>query len=198
MVRNGFFGVKNAHFAILKDEDALTYDAPVHVPGTVSISMEPTIGESTSYADNETWLQEQQDNGGSGVMSFYDTESDEKVRKLIAELAGFGIAADGRIILSANKNPKPFAFMAEQPGHVLGRRRCLYYCQMKKPKNEWKTNEDTPQITQLDYDFTWRPITLPESNIRTSGYDSFSGIAGYDDFFKRVDTAITEAPAGDA
>ena len=108
MPRNGFFGVKNAHFAILKDEDALTYDAPVHVPGTVSISMEPTIGESTSYADNETWLQEQQDNGGSGVMSFYDTESDEKVRKLIAELAGFGIAADGRIILSANKKSEAF------------------------------------------------------------------------------------------
>lgn len=74
MARNGFFGVRNSHFAIVTDEDKLTYEKPVHVAGTVEIGMEPSVETGTSHADNEVWLEEQQDNGGSGTMSFYDTE----------------------------------------------------------------------------------------------------------------------------
>ena len=196
MAKNGFFGVKNAYFALVTDEDALEYATPVHVAGTVSISMEPSVETATSYADNEVWLDKQQDNGGSGTMSFYDTEGTPELRQLIADMVGFTIAADGRTILSADKTPKKFAFMCEQPGHVTGRRRCLLMCQLSKPTQEMSTTQDTPEITQLDYPFTWRPVTLPESKIRTSGYDSFSGVAGYDDFFKAVDTALAKKPAG--
>ena len=133
MPRNGFFGVKNSHFALVTDEDKLTYENPVHVAGTVEISMEPSVETATSYADNEPWIEKQQDDGGSGTMSFYDTESTPELRQLIADLVGYTIAADGRTILSANKKPKPFAFMCEQPGHVTGRRRCLLMCQLSKP-----------------------------------------------------------------
>lgn len=194
MPRNGFFGVKNSHFAPMTDEDKLTYEVPIHIAGTVAISMEPSVETATSYADNETWLDKQQDNGGSGTMSFYDTEGTPELRALIARLVGYTIASDGRTILSADVKPVPFAFMCEQPGHVLGRRRCLYMCQLAKPTQELNTIQDTPEITQLDYPFTWRPVTLP-SGVRTSGYDSFSDLAGYADFFKSVDTAITEKKA---
>lgn len=188
MPRNGFFGVKNAHFALVTDEDKLTYETPVHVAGTVAISMEPTVESGTSYADNEVWLEEKNDTGGSGTMSFYDTESTEELRKLIADLVGYTIAADGRTILSANKQPKPFAFMCEQPGHVLGRRRCLLMCQMSKPKQSLNTLQGSPDITQLDYDFTWKPVTPPggKDSDRTSGYDSFTGLADYETFFDAV------------
>lgn len=187
MPKNGYFGVKNSHFAPLTDEDALTYGEPVHVPGTVGISMEPSNETGTSYADNDVWLDKQQDNGGSGTMSFYDVESTPELRAMIADFVGFEIAADGRVILSADRVPKKFAFMCEQPGHVSGRRRCLLLCQFSKPTQELKTNEDTPEITQLDYPFTWRPVTLPGTDIRTSGYDSFTGLADYDEFFDAVD-----------
>lgn len=190
MARNGFFGVKNSHFAILKDEDTLTYDKPVYVAGTVAISMEPSVETGTSYADNETWLQKQQDNGGSGTMSFYDTESTAKLRQLIADLVGYEIAADGRTILSANLTQKKFAFMCEQPGHILGRRRCLLMCQLSKPTQELNTVQDTPEITQLDYPFTWVPVTIPGTDIQTSGYDSFTGLADYDTFFDEVNIEL--------
>ena len=190
MARNGFFGVKNSHFAICTDEDALTYEDPVHVAGTVAISMEPTVETATSYADNEPWLDKQQDNGGSGTMSFYDTESTAELRQLIADLVGYEIAQDGRTILSADRTPKKFAFMCEQPGHVLGRRRCLLMCQLSKPTQELNTVQDTPEITQLDYPFTWRPVTIPSTDIRTSGYDSFTGLADYDIFFDAVNIEL--------
>ena len=188
MPRNGFFGVKNSHFAPVTDEEKLTYEKPVHVAGTVNIGMEPSVNTSTSYADNEPWLDKQQDNGGSGTMSFYDTESTPELRKLIADLVGYTIAEDGRTILSANKTPKKFAFMCEQPGHILGRRRCLLMCQLSKPKQELATMQDTPDITQLDYDFTWRPVTPPggTDEDRTSGYDSFSDLSDYATFFDAV------------
>lgn len=191
MPRNGFFGVKNSHFALVKDEDTLTYDKPVHVAGTVEISMEPSVERDTSYADNEPWLDKEQDNGGSGTMSFYDTESTAELRQLISDLVGYEIAADGRTILSVDLKPKKFAFLCEQPGHILGRRRCLLMCQLSKPKMSLKTLEDKPDITQLDYAFTWRPVTIPGTDIRTSGYDSFTGLADYEKFFEAVDTKLS-------
>lgn len=188
MPRNGFFGVRNSHFALVTDEDKLTYEKPVHVAGTVEISMEPSVESSTSYADNEPWIEEQQDDGGSGTMSFYDTESTPELRKLIADLVGYTIAADGRTILSANKKPKPFAFMCEQPGHIVGRRRCLLMCQLAKPSQTLASLQGTPDITQLDYPFTWKPVTPPggTADDRTSGYDSFTGNADYETFFDAV------------
>lgn len=188
MARNGFFGVRNSHFAIVTDEEKLTYEKPVHVAGTVEVSMEPTVESSTSHADNEPWLQQQKDNGGSGTMSFYDTESTPELRQLIADLVGYTIADDGRTILSANKNPKPFAFMCEQPGHIVGRRRCYLMCQLAKPSQTLTSLQGTPDITQLDYPFTWKPVTPPggTSEDRTSGYDSFTGVEGYESFFEAV------------
>lgn len=188
MPRNGFFGVKQSHFAICTDEDSLTYEKPVHVAGTVEISMEPSVETATSYADNEPWIEKQQDDGGSGTMSFYDTESTPELRQLIADLVGYEITEDGRTNLKANKNPKKFAFMCEQPGHILGRRRCLLMCQLSKPSQTMSSTQGAPDITQLDYPFSWKPVTPPggTDDDRTSGYDSFTGLADYETFFDAV------------
>lgn len=189
MPKNGFFGVKNSHFAFCTDEDTLTYETPQHVAGTVGISMEPSVESATSYADNEPWIDKQQDNGGSGTMSFYDVESTPALRKLIARATGYSVTKDGRMNLKANKKPEKFAFMCEQPGHVVGRRRCLLMCEMGKPTTEANTNQDSPEITQLDFPFTWRPVTPPggTDEDRTSGYDSYSDLASYATFFDEVD-----------
>lgn len=189
MPKNGYFGVKNSHFAICTDEEKLTYDNPVHVPGTVSISMEPSVESATSYADNEPWLDKTQDNGGSGTMSFFDVESTKELRRLLADITGYTVTKDGRMSLTANKKPKKFAFMCEQPGHVMGKRRCLLMCEMSKPKNEANTNQDSPEITALEFPFKWRPVSLPagdEDTKRTSGYDSYSGLSDYATFFDAV------------
>ena len=196
MPRNGFFGVKNSHIAILKDEDEFTYETPVKVPGTVEIKMEPSVETNTSYADNEPWIDKTQDNGGSGTISFYDTESTTELRKLFADLVGFDIDAKGRALGTSGKTPKKFAFMCEQPGHVIGKRRCFLACQIKAPSMDSKTIEGKPDITQLDYDLTWRPVTLP-TGWRGSFYDSYSDLEDYAKFFDKVDTQLTPASASE-
>lgn len=196
MPRNGFFGVKNSHIAILKDEDAFTYDTPVKVPGTVEIKMEPSVETSTSYGDNKPWLDKDQDNGGTGTISFYDTESTPEMRKLFADIVGFDIDAKGRVLGTSGKKPKKFAFMCEQPGHVISKRRCFLECKLKPPSMDAKTLEEKPDITQLDYDLTWRPVTL-STGWRGGFYDTYSDLEDYDKFFDKVDTQLTPAPASE-
>lgn len=197
MPRNGFFGVCNSHFAICTDEDALTYSKPVHVPGTVGISMEPSVESTTVYADNEPWIDKTQDNGGSGTMSFYDVESTDELRKLLADLTGYMVTKDGRMNLTANRKPKKFAFMCEQPGHVMGKRRCLLMCEMGKPTCEANTNQEAPEVTQLDFPFKWVPV-IPTGGTyenRTSGYDDYAGNSGYGTFFDAVKVEGLNEPA---
>lgn len=190
MARNGFFGVKNAHIARLTNEETFTYEKPIHIPGTVEIKIEPSIEQSTSHGDNETWLDKYQDNGGSITWSLFDIESTPELRALLADIIGFDIDEKGRLLATSGKTPKPFAFMCEQPGHVVGKRRCIYKCTSKPASVDAKTLEDKPDITQLDYDLTFRPVKLP-SGWRGSYIDTYGDIDGYDKFFEEVDTAVT-------
>ena len=93
MARNGFFGVKNAHLARLTNEDTFEYEKPIHIPGTVEIKIAPSIEQSTSHGDNDTWLEKYQDNGGSITWSIYDIESTPELRALLADIIGFDIPA---------------------------------------------------------------------------------------------------------
>lgn len=189
MARNGFFGVKNVHVARFTDEDTFKYEKPVHIPGVVEFKMEPSIEQATSYGDNEPWLDKYQDNGGSITWSLYDIESTPELRELLADINGFDIDAKGRVLATSGKPPKPFAFMCEQPGHAVGKRRCIYKCTSKPASVDAKTLEDKPDITQIDYELTFRPVTLP-TGWRGCYLDTYSDLADYDKFFEQVDTAV--------
>ena len=189
MGRNGFFGVKNAHVARFTDEDTFEYEKPIHITGTVEIKIEPSIEQASSYGDNETWLEKYQDNGGSITWSLYDIESTPQLRELLADINGFDIDEKGRVLATSGKTPKPFAFMCEQPGHAVGKRRCIYKCTCKPASVDDKTLEDKPDITQIDYELTVRPVTLP-TGWRGCYIDTYSDIEGYDKFFEQVDTAV--------
>lgn len=189
MARNGFFGVKNVHVARFTDEDTFEYEKPVHIPGAVEFKMEPSIEQATSYGDNEPWLEKYQDNGGSITWSLYDIESTPELRELLADINGFDIDAKGRVLATSGKTPKPFAFMCEQPGHAVGKRRCIYKCTSKPASVDAKTLEDKPDITQLDYELTFRPVTLP-TGWRGCYIDTYSDLSDYDKFFEQVDTAV--------
>ena len=189
MARNGFFGVKNVHVARFTDEDTFEYEKPVHIPGVVEFKMEPSIEQATSYGDNEPWLDKYQDNGGSITWSLYDIESTPELRELLTDINGFDIDAKGRVLATSGKTPKPFAFMCEQPGHAVGKRRCIYKCTSKPASVDAKTLEDKPDITQIDYELTFRPVTLP-TGWRGCYLDTYSDLADYDKFFEQVDTAV--------
>ena len=188
MRRNGYFGVKNSHIALCTDTEKFTYEDPVHIAGTVEIKLDASVESADSYADNDTWLSSQKDNGGSGTLSVYDIEN-VTTRKLIADILGYELDANGRMLLSADKDPVPFAYMCEQPGSAYGKRKCLLMCKAKKPSTDAKTQEDKPEITQIDIAFEWKVVRLP-NGWRGSGYNDYVGTKTYEDFFSKVDTAL--------
>ena len=188
MSRNGYFGVKNSHIALCTDTEKFTYEDPVHIAGTVEIKLDASVESADSYADNDTWLSSQKDNGGSGTLSVYDIEN-ITTRKLVADILGYELDANGRMLLSADKDPVPFAYMCEQPGSAYGKRKCLLMCKARKPSTDAKTQEDKPEITQIDIAFEWKAVTLP-NGWRRSGYNDYVGTKTYESFFLKVDTAL--------
>lgn len=200
-MRQGFFGIKNTHIALITNEEELTFDTPVSIPGTVNLSVDAEIGTSASYADNEVWIDGQQDNGFTGTITFFDTWSTSELRALFAKLTGRAIDTKGREMGIADRDPQPFALMCEQPGSVAGKRICYYHCQLTKPSMEAATNEDSPEIQELSYDFTIRPVTITNgegasaNTVRTTYYADYEGSTTYSTFFNAVDKTCTEATA---
>ena len=145
-MRNGFFGVKNAHFAPVEDEDALTYKTPTHVAGTESQSAwSRPLRLATSYADNEVWLDKQQDNGGSGTMSFYDTESTPELQRPSSQRPRGLRDRPGRANYPERRpHAQEVRLHVEQPGHAP-RSPSLPSCASSKPTQELNTTQDTPR-----------------------------------------------------
>ena len=192
-MRQGFFGVKNCHIALLTAESPLTYAEPVAVPGTVEISADAEVSSEAAYADDMVWIDGTTNNGFSGTLSLRDTVSTPTLRELFAKLSGYAIDANGRILGLTQRAPQTFALMCEKTGTNVNQRRCWYYCQLTPPSFDAATKEDNAEITQLDYEFTARPVTLPSGEV-ASHYDDFTGSETFDDFFEAVDTAIVEKP----
>ena len=64
------YGISNAHYAIATagSGGALTYAAPVPMPGAVAISLEASGEETTEYADNVEWFIQALNNGYTGTL----------------------------------------------------------------------------------------------------------------------------------
>lgn len=187
-MRDGFIGVKNLHLAPLTDVDSLTYETPVHIPGTVQIQAKRSIDDNPSYADDEVWLNAKADTGGDGTISIRDILSDAAVRELIAKLTGYMVTTEGDI-LATEANPEPCCVMCEQTGYIHGRRKLFYYCELGKPDFDAATKEDKANVGQLDIPFIYKPLKLSES-VKATTRDSFYGNSTYNDWFKAVVTTV--------
>lgn len=55
-----------------------------------------------------------------------------------------------------------------------------------------KTLEEKPDITQMDIDFEWKPVTLP-TGWRGCHYDAYSDNSDWDKFFEKVKVDLTPA-----
>lgn len=185
MPRNGFFGVKNLHLALCVDVAALTFLKPYHIPGTVEIKATPSVQNTKAYGDDEVWIDDNHDNGGNGTMSVRDMESTPELRKMLALISGYDIDEAGHILGTSDKDPMPFALMCQQSGKTVGKRRCYLMCKASRPSMDAKTLEDKLDITQLDIDFEWKPVTL-SSGWRGCHYDGYSDNDDWDKFFEKV------------
>lgn len=189
-MRDGFIGVKNFHLAPLTDVDTLTYEKPVHIPGTVQIQAQRSISDDPAYADDEVWINARTDVGGTGTFSIRDILSDATIRALIARLSGYMVTEEGDV-LATDRNPVPCAALCEQTGYIHGRKKLFYYCELGKPDFNAATKEDKTSVGQLDIPFTFKLVELAPG-VKASTRDSFYGNSTYNTFFDAVVTTAVE------
>ena len=64
------FGISNVHVGLytVSDQGVVTMGTPVHIPGAVSLSMDPESEQNVFYADNVAYYTGYSDNGYTGEL----------------------------------------------------------------------------------------------------------------------------------
>lgn len=163
------FTIKNCHVAPIKvpaageaASGAVEYDAPIPVPGTVSLDLGAN-GELTKfYADGITYWQGESNNGYEG-----DWETANFPEKLEPILWGIELNDKDKVLIeNANKTGKAFALLFEIVGDVTARKYCLYNCTSKRPNVGGKTSGENKEPQTVAS--TISAIPLPNGNIKAS------------------------------
>ena len=142
------FGISNAHVAFIKD-DGKTYDDPVHVPGTVNITLDPEGETTTKAADNRSYYVTTSNKGYTG-----STETVGWPDSVLAKALGQYIDKHGGIVETGSDRPTPFALGGEIDGDPLQRRFWFYKTTLGRTSMNAQTVEDTVEVADDTYDLT--------------------------------------------
>lgn len=142
------FGISNAHVAFIKD-DGKTYEEPIHVPGTVNISLDPEGDTTTKSADNRSYYVTTSNKGYTG-----STETVGWPDSVLAKALGQYIDKHGGVVETGSDRPCPFALGGEIDGDPLQRRFWFYKTTLGRPSMNAQTTEDTVEVADDTYDLT--------------------------------------------
>ena len=144
------FGVSNLYFGTYEVDSNgdVTLGSPMHVPGTVNISMEAESEESSFFADNIKYWTGYSDNGYTGEIEnalFSDTFKTTFMNYVQLD--------DGGIAQIKGQQNSPVYFMFEGSGDAEHRRMIVYNVSLGQINREYATVEDTiePQTATLPF-----------------------------------------------
>lgn len=144
------FGVSNLHVGLynVADDGTVTLGAPIHVPGTVNISLDAESEENTFYADNVKYWTGYSDNGYTGEIEnalFDDTFKITFMNYIALD--------DGGIAQIKGQQNKAVYFMFQAEGDKSARRAIFYNVSLGQLSREYATTEDSvePQTATLPF-----------------------------------------------
>lgn len=138
------FNLKNVHYALLKNsEGQVSWEAPVHVPGAVSLSLDAESTVEPFYADGIVYYNTVSNNGYSG-----DLEMARFPDKMLQEVWKFELDDTDKVLIeNAFTNAQEFALLFQIDGDADNEYYCLYNVTGTKPAigAETSTDSKTPQ-----------------------------------------------------
>lgn len=144
------FGVKNLHIGKynVASDGTVTLGTPMHIPGTVKISMDPDAEMTEFWADDVLYYVCNNDSGVSGEIenaNFKDTFKTEFLNYITLD--------DGGVAQIKGRNTDPVYMMFESDGDQEKRRGILYNVVLGSIKREYATVEKTktPQTATLPF-----------------------------------------------
>lgn len=154
------FNLKNVHYAILTSGgDAPAWAAPVHVPGAVTLTLDPQGDVTPFYADGIVFYQSVANNGYSG-----DLEIARFPDQMLKDIWGFEeVTEDHVLIENVKAEPKSFALLYQIDGDKDNQFYCLYNCSGTRPGIGGSTNKETKEAETKSSSIT--AVSLENGNV---------------------------------
>lgn len=124
------FNLKNVHYAVMKTDGVTpAWDAPVHVPGAVTLTLDSQGDVTKFYADGIVYYQSVSNNGYSG-----DLEIARFPDQMLQDIWGLEkTTTDMVLVENSNIEPKAFALLYQIDGDKDKQFYCLYNCTGTRP-----------------------------------------------------------------
>ena len=156
------FGLKNVHYALLQEgeDGAVTFAAPVRIPGAVNLSMEAQGDTSTFYADNLAYYVTSANDGYSGDLEIA-VIPDSFRKDVLMEIED---ETDKILVESVTAEPRHFALLFEFNGDQKAVRHVLYNCAATRPGLTGATTNKSKEPATEKISLTASP--LANGNVR--------------------------------
>lgn len=178
------FGLKNVHYAVITNEETLTYGEVKKLKGAVKLSLSPEGESSPFFADDHKYYVSQSNNGYSGDLEIAILPDDFK-----KEVLGYiEDKTTGGLVEIANVQPKPIALMYEFQNDDSSRRVVVFKAHVARPSldHETKTESIDPQTETLTIEVI--PVEKGSKGKIVSQLIIKKGAAGYNNLFSSVPT----------
>lgn len=160
------FGLKNVHYALLtvSEEGAVSFGAPVPIPGAVSMSLSPQGETETFYADDIAYYVSTANNGYQGDLEIAllpDSFRTDVLREVEDE-------TDHVLIEKSTAEPQPFALLYQFTGDQQASLRVLYNCATARPSEASSTIKNTKTPTTDTLSLTASPLANGNIKAKTT------------------------------
>lgn len=173
------FGLCNVHYGVINKSDGdYTYDTPEHIPGAVSLTLNPTGDSTTFYADNGIYYAKNTNTGYTGTLTIANLP--EKFR---VDVLG-EVLVDGGLLEKADAKQKDIALMFEVDGDEHADRFVYYDVTVGRPNQNAKTTEASISIEGVELPVTIKPRTTDKAVKYVTGANTPPEV--YDNFYKSV------------
>lgn len=184
------FGFKNVYYSVITETNTtITYGTPAKMSdeggGAISVSLAPAGEQSTTYADDIVWFDEQTNNGYEGDLVL--TKVGDSFKK---NVLGWIEDTNGALIEDASVTPKKFALGFEVQGNEKPTRTWYYYCSVARPTDNANTKESA--TTPAEKTLTLKVIPrFTDNKVKVSMTKSSTNETAYNGFFSAVYEQVT-------
>ena len=185
------YNLKNAHYALLTigEDGAVSYGAPIPMPGSVSISLDANGEPENFYADGVAYYVINNNMGYDGDLELAMIPESFRTDVLKEELD-----ANGVLLENAQVELASFALLFEFDGDVKHIRHVLYNCAASRPGIEGKTNEDSREVQTET--LTIKATPLADGMVKAKSGNTTNAEA-YDNWYKEVYMPVAKVTASD-
>lgn len=182
------FNIKNVHYALLKEteEGKVTWNAPVKIPGAVSIALDAKGEITPFYADGMVYYQTSSNTGYEGDLEMALIPDSFRTDVLMEKKDSKGV-----LIENSNVETAKFALLFEFDGDQKSVRHVLYNCTATRPSVEGETTEDTKKPTTETLSISAAPLADGNVKAKTGAEtDEVAYTGWYDSVYVSEEAAV--------